>query len=118
MQIGNLRHRYTAQLKAKTKAPGGEDVHTWSGYSPELVRTGSPKPLKGEELVEARREFGEQIVGIRFRYDPELAALTNEDRFIMTDQPTRVLSIHAILNEREQNKWLDFWCSEGMRDIN
>lgn len=118
MQIGKLRHRIKFQTKQYSKASTGQDEHTWVDMSPVVERSASIKPFKGTEVVEARGEFNELLVSIMLRYDPEVAAITASERIVRLDEsPARVYAIQAIINHNEGDRWLEFWCSEGIKDV-
>jgi SPP1 family predicted phage head-tail adaptor len=117
MRVGNLRHRIIAQKKQTTKDSTGQDVHTWVAFSTPLARSASIRPLKGQELVEARKLGTQVLTSIMVRYDPETAAITHAHRFVREDDSNRKYAIHAIMNHYELDRWLEFWCSEGLQDL-
>lgn len=117
MQVGKLRHRITFQRKAVSgKASSGQDIYTWSDFSPSIIRTASIKPIKGQEGVEARAVYNQSLVSIMVRFDPEVATVTAADRIIQTDDNSRIYAIHNIMNHEEQDRWVEFWVSEGLQD--
>ena len=117
MQVGNLRHRVTFQTKSTVQDSTGQGVHTWADSSPILTRSASIKPLKGQELIEARRVESLVLISVMVRYDPAVAEITAEDRIVRTDHsPMKIYAIHAVINHEERDRWLEFWCSEGLQD--
>ena len=116
MMVGNLRHQVTFQQKQTSKDSTGQDVHTWVAFSPTIIRSASIKPLRGQELVEARKIGTEVLVSIMVRYDPEVITIGHEHRMIMTADSSRKFAIHAVINHEERNRWVEFWCSEGLQD--
>lgn len=124
MQIGNLKDRITFQRKSFSgKASTGQDLYTWADFSPTIVRSASIKPIKGDEIVEARGTRVRVQHSIMVRYDPEVATVSEQDRIIEhEDSPVTVYSIHAIMKRRGVyevgDKWLEFWCTQGLQDLN
>lgn len=121
MMVGNLRHRITFQKKQVTKDATGQDVHTWVDFSPDITRSGSIKPIKGQELVEARKISSQVLISIMVRYDPEVSVITGAHRIVRYDENsplaiTNKYAIHAVMNHEERDRWLEFWCSEGLQD--
>ena len=118
MQVGNLRQRITFQKKTFSgKDSSGEDTYTWTDFSPTIVRSASIKPIKGQELIEARATHNQTLISIMVRYDPEVSEVGTEHRIIEhEDSPVTIYAIHAVMNHDMRDRWVEFWCSEGLLD--
>lgn len=118
MRIGNLRHRVRFQQKSTTKDSTGQDVYTWVDFDTTLTRSASIKPFKGKELVEARGVYSEVQTSIMVRYDSETKLVDFDDRIVHTrsDGTQSIYAIYAVINHYERDRWIEFWCSEGLQD--
>lgn len=116
MQPGNLRTPVIFQEKSASKDSRGQDVHTWVPFSPTIKRSASIKPIRGREVMEARAVSSELLVSIMVRYDSDTAAITPELHRVVEQETGIAYAIHAVSNIDNRNEWLEFSCSEGLKD--
>lgn len=116
MQIGQLDRRITFQHATTVKDSSGQDIKTWVPFSPTVIRSASIKPLQGREVFEARTVTAETPLSIVVRYDSDTNSIDPELHRIVENESGDVYAIHSKSDYRLEHRWIEFWCSKGMKD--
>ena len=109
MDAGKFDRRVTFEKKVETQNDYGELEASWQFVATVWARRLSSK---GREFYSGGQILGANDLGIQVRYSPQVAELTQLDRFIYKGKAYNIKSI----DEVERREYLTILANEGVNN--
>lgn len=110
MKAGTLRHRVTVQTPAIVQDTSGTTTQEWSDVG---TYKAAVEPLNVREQFMVEQEQASATHRVRFRYRPELAAMTGKERVLFGSRVLVLVGLPTNIDER--NREIEVLTEEGLR---
>ena len=105
--IGKLKHCVEIHSVSTTQDAYGERIETYAKYMSTFM---SIVPLRGQEYLQSQQVTAKIAGKAEMRYDSRVSP---KDRILYNDgNSTRTLEINAVINVKEENRFLELWYTE------
>lgn len=113
MKIGAMRHRITIQRYKPTIDDGGGRKIVWEDVA-DIYANIEPARVDDQRFAEQIREVTTHVITVRFRPDIDFKDRLFHSVLRDGEIVTRTFAIRGIKNLKNQNRFLELACEEGV----